>query len=166
MKTVLKLGIGAFFLIITIIGASAMEFDTLEDSFILHAGESRKGAFILISPEEQVFLASDFEWISLSEQGDVYTIENARGKDLFVGGGMQVFNYYITVPDDADVGVYRGIITANSDQVLNIKISVQKKPISAIMNFLGSKLGSQILSVSLIIILVLMASFMMGGMRS
>ena len=113
-------------------------------------------------------LKTDMEWISLDEFR--YVSEKPASGVSFVEGSY-VLNYWINIPNEADVGVYRGIIQVSTQEqieYLNVKIVVQNSIINSVYkNLINPKYKWIYLSVFIFVILVILGyTFFRTKMRS
>lgn len=143
----LEVGIKIFLALImffaTIMGATAFELDDIEDSFVLSAGDRAEGSFVTNALNPQI--STDFAWIVLNND------EN------YIADGYSSYTYDISIPEDADVGIYRAVISISSDgmtEYLNVKISVQNKPFAFLFNTFNNPIVITGLWIFLFIIIV------------
>lgn len=114
-----------FLLAITTYAALAYSLDTYEDDLYVKQGDLIKGSFIIENYVPGTTLKSNMEWVSLDE--NKYISEKAA-EGLYIVDNNYVFYYYVKIPNDADIGIYRGIIevkSQNTSKILNLKINVQ-----------------------------------------
>lgn len=129
----------------------ALEIDS-DDSYVVVAGENIVGSYVISDYKTNLVQKTNFEWISLEKNSDI--------KEKIVIGDKITENvvgipYYIKVPEDADIGVYRTTILITDGQeekYLNIKISVQNTIIKNIYQILiKSSIQKMIVILALII---------------
>lgn len=123
----------------TITSALAVSVDA-DDSFNLYAGESVEGSFIIteFSSVDNVEAKSSMRWLSFSDEKYVDVISS---DGYMITGDSLWLPYFISIPDDAEIGVYRTVIVVTDGsevEYLNVKISVQKKPVVVLLDFFSS----------------------------
>ncbi len=129
-KLVWTILIAIVLLLITMFGALAYSLDTYEDSVYVKRGDSIQNSFIIENYIPDTILKSNLALISLDK--DKYISERI-GVGTLVVDDNYVFYYYITIPKDADIGIYRGVIEVKSGtetKVLNVKINVQNNVVN------------------------------------
>lgn len=124
---------------ITLLGAMAFSIDS-DDNLIMSVGETIESSFIIVDyPDAIITINSNFDWLSLKQSSYVKNIVVSSEKNI---GDKGIFiPYYITIPKETDVGIYRTIIEVEANdevKVVNIKISVQNKFVRGIHQFFSS----------------------------
>jgi hypothetical protein len=138
IKKILGLILIAFVIIGTLIGmAYALDYDD-NDEFMLSQGDSIEGSFVVYDANSMPSVETSFQWVSFSPTSQQYiTSDNL----VEISDGAYEVKYYITIPDDAEVGVYRTVFTIKEGSdvtFFNLKLSVQHPPISALEKFFRS----------------------------
>lgn len=145
----------------TISGALAYDTDTIEDSFILAPGAEVKGAFIIYDYNSGIRAETDFEWISFDKDLQSSIITNIIGQS--VSEEAVSVPYYISIPKEADIGIYRTVIKLSSGsdvKYLNVKISVQNKPYVTISNIYNQPYAVYFIFIVISLILISILVFL------
>ncbi len=144
--------------LLLIIPISAFSLDDIEDTFIAKPGEVLIGSFIV---DSDVNIETRFEWLSFDQNVPSYSTSTfTTGR--FIERGYYQIPYYITIPEDADIGIYRTKIKVFDDEsikYLNIKISVQNGLFRPFFKVLNNPLYTFIFFIVILSILVLFLSF-------
>lgn len=122
---------------VTAKSALAVSIDD-NDEFIVSPGDTIKGSFILNDYTDDTTISSDLRWLSFSENEYKETI-TPQGLEII--DNSILIPYFVTIPEDAEIGVYRTVIVIDDQEsvvYLNVKLSVQKSIIASFFNFLKS----------------------------
>jgi len=118
----------------TIVGALAFDIDA-NDSFVLFPGEEMVASFVIINyPAETMIVETDSTWISFDEDEEVFK-KNLGYDDLNIKNEALFVQYYIKIPKNTGIGVYKSVLTIKDSQetkVVNVKMNVQNELISNI----------------------------------
>ncbi len=136
--------------LVTIQSAIAYDIDDNEDTYIMSPGDNLKGVFIITDFNNGISVETDLDWISFEEDANKTYIPSIFGNS--VSEGVVSVPYFITIPKDVDIGVYRTTIKLNNNddtKYLNIKISVQNRVFGGISKILTKPTNIIILTLSL-----------------
>ena len=160
-NTIKCMKLSLYFIIIlsTVLGAVAFSLDSIEDSYTVTPGDEIEGTFIIEDYQNGIKGEMDLPFLSFKKSVLEQNSPNLEGK--FVATDVVSVSYYINVPKDADIGVYRGLIKTslgNEIKYLNIKISVQNGFISTITRIFKDKNSRNILiGVGIALLLIILA---------
>lgn len=162
-KLIIIGSIAVIMIIMTLVGALSYSIDN-DDEYYVKAGDVVDGVFIIEDYVPGTVLKSNMEWVSLDK--DKYVSEKI-GNGIKLVEENYVFYYWITIPEDADVGIYRGTIEIRSGgqvKYLNIMISVQNEVVNGVSSvFRNPNMRIPLISIG---IFFLMIMFFIAYMRA
>jgi hypothetical protein len=156
----IAVSVAIIMILLTLKSALAFSIDA-DDEFDLIRGETIEGSFVIEEFRNDMRIKSNLEWVSLDENKYV-SEKTATGQKIL--DNTFVVPYWISVPDDADVGIYRGVIEVDDGdevQYLNIKISVQNRFVTAITKAFNKTIPRVMIMIGgfLILLLILFMSY-------
>lgn len=152
----LKIAIYSIIFLLCLNMAYAFEIDA-DDEYIALSGDTIIASFIVSEYEPNMIMSTNFDWISFSKNSDI------KEKDVFgtlITRDIVSVPYYINIPEDTDIGVYRTTIEIKSDtdvKYLNVKISVQNYIFKNILTIFNKKIA--IISLISILFLTILMIF-------
>lgn len=157
------------FILTISVAVSGFQLDSVEDSFLLKSGSETVGYFIIDDYTQDIRLETTFDWISFDENKNLKIYNVVSGKK--VSDKAISIPYYIKIPDNADVGIYRTTINVyafNETQYLNIKINIQNGFFSKFIDYFrnisqtAKIIGYTTISAIVLIVILLLRKSIVG----